>query len=109
MKIPAFISTLFKVAEFNDLDLNDVLLSLNDPMIRKHWLWAMAEEIKQIHQRVHVYLIHGKLEEKFIVESAKLQGIEWALRQVIASKTSIGLDRQNHVKDELEDMAVQLV
>lgn len=101
MKLIAHLSNLWHPAEMQDLNIQEVLAGLADPSVRKHWLYALMDEIKNINKRTHKALLEGKLEEKFVQESVRLQGIEYVLRQVLQSKNSVELDkRSNHIQDE---------
>ena len=101
MKIVEFLSNLWHPAEMQDLNVQEVQGALGDPSIRKHWLHTVLGEVKDINRRTHKALIEGRLDERFVQESARLQGIEYVLRQVLNSKNSVALDkRHNHIEDE---------
>lgn len=109
MNIVKFLSNLWHPAEMQDLNLQEVQGALMDPSIRKHWLYTVLIEVKDINRRTHKALIEGKLDERFVQESARLQGIEYVLRQVLNSKNSVALDkRHNRIEDESNVAALTL-
>ncbi len=107
MKIPRWLSSIFEPSAFSNLNFDDIQIALQDPSVRKHWLMTMLDEVRGCHSRTHVALTQGKLHEKFVQESARLQGLDWALRQILNSKTSVELDRHhNHTGNPHEGVAV---
>lgn len=105
MKIVAYLSNLFHPTMMQDINVQEVLSGLNDASIRKHWLFSVLEEVKAINQRTHKALSDGKLSERFVQESARLQGIEFVLRQVLLSKNSVALDMRHNRIEEKFDVA----
>lgn len=101
MKIVEFLSNLWRPAEMQDLNVQEVQAALMDASVRKHWLHSILGEVKEINRRTHKALIEGKLDDQFVQESARLQGIEYVLRQVLHSKTSMELEkRHNHTEHD---------
>lgn len=96
MKLLAYVSSMFDVSEMQEIKTDEVLSVLADPTVRKHWLYSVLEEMRDINRRTHLALLDGKLNERFIQESARLQGLAWALRQALNSKTSMELDRRHN-------------
>jgi hypothetical protein len=106
----AWLSSIFEPSEFNNLNLDELMGCLLDSDVRKHWLNAVLEEIKDANMRTHVALINGNLTDKFVQESARLQGIDWVLRQILNSKNSVSMARHhNRQADPLEGTAVQRI
>jgi hypothetical protein len=107
VRLPAWLSQLFEPSAFNDLNINELLASLTDTSVRNHWMKAVLEEVKEINLRTHVALMNGDLGERFIQESARLQGIDWVLRQILNSQNSVAMEkRQNQTDDVLDSVAV---
>ncbi len=104
-----WLATLFEPSEFNNLNLDELAAAMLDSDLRRHWLRAVLAEIKEGNMRTHVALMNGNLTEKFVQESARLQGIDWTLRQILNSKTSIAMERRHNRADELEGVAVKPV
>lgn len=101
MKIIEYLSNIWHPAEMQDLNVQELQGALTDPSIRKHWLFNVLGEVKDINRRTHKALIEGKLDQRFVQESARLQGIEYVLRQVLNSKNSVELDkRHNRASDD---------
>jgi hypothetical protein len=106
----ARLSTLFEPSEFQNLNLDELMGALLDSDVRKHWMQAVLEEIKEANMRTHVALMNGNLNEKFVQESARLQGIDWVLRQILNSKNSVAMERHhNRTDDGLQGVAVQAI
>lgn len=106
MKIVEYISNIWHPAEMQDLNVQELQGALGDPSIRKHWLFTVLGEVKDINRRTHKALMDGKLDERFIQESARLQGIEFVLRQVLNSKNSVALDKRHNYLDDEPGVAV---
>lgn len=106
MKFTTWFLTLLEPSELQNFKIDELLSALNDSSIRKHWLYTMLEEVKEINRRIHTHLMTGKLNEKFEQESARLVAIDWALRQILNSKTSVELGRHHNQADEFDGVAV---
>lgn len=103
MKIIEYLSNIWHPAEMQDLSVQEVQAGLADASIRKHWLHSVLDEVKNINRRTHKALVDGNLDERFVQESARLQGIEYVLRQVLHSKNSVALElHQNRANSTAE-------
>lgn len=107
MKFIAWLSSVFLPANFNNLSIDEVMSALNDTDVRKHWMVTVLDEIKDVNLRIHAAVMEGSLTAKFAQESARLQGIDWVLRQILSSKTSVDMERHhNQTDDDLDGVAV---
>lgn len=109
MKIISHLLSYFTPSELQNLKTDELLSALGDLSVRKHWLWSVLEEMKEINRRTHVALMNGELAEKFDQESGRLQGIDFALRQILNSKNSMALDKRHNRTGDDPDVAVQPV
>jgi phage terminase large subunit len=100
MKIPIWFKSIFASPEFSDIKTDDVVAALHDHAVRRHWLESVLSEVRDIHMRTHMALMNGKLDERFVQESARLQGIDWTLRQILNSKNSVELARRSNRTDD---------
>lgn len=96
MKLLAYLASIFDPSEMEGLRTDELIGALADSGIRKHWIWSVMEEMKEIHKRTHGSLIKGNFSEEFVKESSRLQALEWSLRQILNSKTSVELDRRHN-------------
>jgi hypothetical protein len=107
MNVVKWLSTLFNPSEFSNLNIDELGGALRDSDVRRHWMVSVLNEIKEINLRTHVALMNGNLTERFAQESARLQGIDWTLRQILNSKTSVAMERHhNQADDVLNGVAV---
>lgn len=106
MKLISRLLTYLEPSELQNLKTDEILSALVDPGVRKHWLCMVIEEMKEIHRRTHVALINGNLTERFVQESARLQGIDFALRQILNSKNSLALEKRHNHGGTEPDVAV---
>ena len=58
-KIPAFLRDLFTPKEAYNLDVNELLGAMSDPIVRKAWLMDLFAQIQQIHFDVDRLLAGG--------------------------------------------------
>lgn len=108
MKFIGWLSTLFEPGEFQNLHIDELLAALVDTGVRNHWMRAVLEEIKELNMRTHTALMNGNLTDRFVQESARLQGIDWTLRQILNSKNSVEMERHhNRTDDAFDGVAVQ--
>ena len=107
MRITRWLSQIFDPIHFHDLNLEQINAGMQDVDVRRHWVMSVLEEIREINLRTHASLAHGELNEKFLRESGRLQGILWVLHQFSNSKTSVELNRHhNHTENQFEGVAV---
>ena len=99
-------TTLFDPSIFNNLNMDELMAAMQDGDVRAHWIRAVLDEIKDGNMRTHAALMNGELTKKFGQESARLQGIDWVLRQILNSKTSIAMERHHNQADALSGMTV---
>jgi hypothetical protein len=94
-------------SELQNLNLDELAGAMTDLRVRKRWLWAVLEEIKECNRRVHVAMMNGNLEPNFVKESARLQGIDWTLRQILIAKNSVSMDKDHNLDLDEPSVAVQ--
>ncbi len=110
MKLPFWFKSMFEAESFQNLRTDDLLIALADSNIRRHWLETVLDEVRDINLRTHTAVLNGELSKRFEQESGRLQGLDWALRQILNSKTSVELDRHhNHTDDPHAGVAVRPV
>lgn len=102
-----WLSTLFDPSIFNNLNMDELMGAMQDGDVRAHWIRSVLDEIKECNMRTHVALMNGELKDKFGQESARLMGIDWALRQILNSKTSIAMERHHNQADALSGVTVK--
>lgn len=107
--IPKWLSDIFAPDTMQDLDIHAILLALQEPGVRAHWLRTSLDEIRDVNLKIHRSVLQGTLYQDFERESSRLQGIIWALEQIVRSKSSMDLDRSQNHTDQLEGVAVSPV
>lgn len=58
-KLPRFLSSLFSPLYMQDLDVVDLLNLLNDPSVRRKWLFGIYEELRNVNLSVDRALLRG--------------------------------------------------
>ena len=58
-KILKSFKAIFSPKELQDLDSMEILAVLNDPLVRKEWLWEVYEELKRLNLQIDAKLISG--------------------------------------------------
>jgi hypothetical protein len=56
-RIVAYLNDVFSTKDLHNLDMNDVLGSLNDPAVRKQWIYETCEELKRLNLAVDKVLL----------------------------------------------------
>lgn len=107
--IPRWLKDIFAPEIYQGLLMDEIMGALNDPHIRRHWVAAMLDEIRICNVRAHAVLAGGGTEAQFKRESCKVQGIEWTMRQILNSKTSVELDRHHKRADPFDGVSVEPV
>lgn len=76
------IKDLFNPNTFQELDVYEVLSCLQDPTVRKRWLYEVLSEIKRINLEVDFKLRSGN-PVNFVNLSERRRGIQFVLEQAL--------------------------
>jgi hypothetical protein len=103
MKFPKWITDIYKPEELQKIKVEEILMAMNDVSIRKHWLFEVLDELKEVNLSIDRAL-DAREQYSFEELSAKRRALTWVLNQVLSSKNSVAMDRRhNH---DAPDVAV---
>jgi len=90
MSLVKWIESLYEPEKtnFRDAGLEDLLLALEQPAIRKHWVNALVEELRAINVGVDRSLREGKIED-LKQTAARRTALVFCLNQILDSRTAI--------------------
>lgn len=107
MKLLRRMLDILQPSELQDLKTDELLSALIDPGVRRKWLADALDEMKAINLRVHTSLMKGTLDDDFAKESARLQGIDWTLRQILIAKNNVAYETHHNQDGDEPSVAVQ--
>lgn len=102
MRLTKWVESLFRPEEtnFKDAAIEDVILALNDPVIRKHWLLSLIDEIRAINVGVDKALRENDMSD-LPNKSVRRNTIVFCLNEILESKRFIEeeiLDQQRQAE-----------
>lgn len=85
---------IFSPKELQQLDAMELVDAMNDPVIRKHWLHAIFEELKRLNLEMDQILLRNEA-YRFPDLAARRKAFQDALELILSAKRGVLLGR-NH-------------
>lgn len=115
MRLTKWIESLYEPQKtnFKDAAMEDLILALNEPGVRQHWLNALVEELRAINVGVDRAMRENKLDE-LPSKADRRRAIVFCLNQILDSKTALDNDlyeeqHKNQAESAFNGVAVQRV
>jgi hypothetical protein len=96
-RLTKWIESLYAPEKTNfnqDVTLEEVMQALADPTVRKYWIQAIIEELRNINVRFD-RMMDAKIAAKFEEDMYRRKGILFALNQILDSKHMIESERED--------------
>lgn len=106
MKLPRLIDKFFEPIAFQSLDVSALMMALNDPAVRQHWLRNVLLELKEINIAVDRALERPEPSLRLLELGARRRQIMSVLQQIETSKNSVELDDDQNQMVDVDRLAV---
>ena len=94
-KILKKLTDIFNPKEFQGLDSFELLDSLNDPTIRKEWLFQVIEELRRMNLQVDQKLLSNS-EFRLVHLCARRKAYQDVLESILSAKRSVRTSVKSH-------------
>lgn len=107
-KIYRWMNDIFSPKQLQGLDAIDLVDAMNDPVIRKTWLWQTFEELKRLNLEVDKGLMSGSMRLNDL--SARRKAYQDVLEGILSAKRTVSSKSHNPKSDgsfDLDSVTVQ--